>query len=118
MTLFRPLLAITLAFAGCMSDSEHGGGAGPAAPSALTASALSGGAHLTWSDNSDDETEFMVMRMEDGVDADYVVIATVPFDSTSYHDAPLTAGASYMFQVMAMNDDGESESNAITFDAP
>jgi hypothetical protein len=32
----------------------------------LTAEPLGGGAHLAWVDNSDDEDEFMVMRMEEG----------------------------------------------------
>jgi hypothetical protein len=114
--LFAALASIALAACG---SSDHGGGDGaPAAPSGLTAESLADGAHLTWTDNSDNETEFMVMRMEDGVDTEYEVVATVEFNTTQYHDAPLTAGSTYMYQIMAMNDDGESLSNEVTFNAP
>ena len=108
----------SLALVAC-GGGDHGGGDGaPAAPTGLTAEPSAGGAHLTWTDNSDNETEFMVMRMEDGVDADYEVVATVEFNATQYHDAPLTSGSTYMYQIMAMNDDGESLSNEVTFNAP
>lgn len=107
----------TLALVACGGGDDASGGA-PAAPSGLAASPLSGGAHLTWMDNADNETEYMVMRMEDGVDTDYEVVATLPFDTEQYHDAPLTSGSTYMYMVMAMNDDGESESNEVTLDAP
>jgi hypothetical protein len=60
----------------------------------------------------------MVMRMEDGVDTDYQVLETLEFDTTLFHDAPLASGSTYMYMIMAMNDDGESESNEVTFDAP
>lgn len=119
MTISRFLaastLAATLALVGCASDTTA---SAPAAPTMLAAAALSGGAHLTWKDNSNNETEFMVMRMEVGVDADYKTLASVPFNSTQYHDAPLTSGKAYMFKVMAMNDAGETDSNEITFNAP
>ena len=122
MMLPRRLLTIAIvpflgSLGACMGEG-HGGGDGPAAPTALGAESLTGGAHLTWSDNSDDETQFMVMRMEDGVDADYEIVATVPFDTEQYHDAPRTSGATYLAMVMAMNDDGESESNEVTCNAP
>lgn len=93
-------------------------GAGPTAPSELTAAALQGGAHLTWKDNSDNEESFMLERKQMGVDSDYKVIATLPFDSVQYHDAPLVSGATYSYKVMAMNGKGESESNEVTFKAP
>lgn len=107
----------TLLLAGCSDSGDTGGGA-PAAPSGLAASPLGGGAHVTWDDNASNETEYMVMRMEEGVDTEYEVIATLPFDSEAYHDAPLTSGSTYMYMVMAMNDEGEAESSEITFDAP
>ncbi len=105
----------TLALAAC--GAGHGTG-GPAAPTGLTAEPRTGGAHLTWTDNADNETEFMVMRMKNGVDTDYAVTATVPFDTEQYHDAPLTSGGTYMYMIMAMNDDGESESDEVAFNAP
>ena len=109
------LLSASLALSAC-TDSKAT--SAPVAPSTLTATALSGGAHLTWKDNSDNETEFMVMRMQVGTDADYKTLTSVPFNTTAYHDAQLTSGKAYMYKVMAMNDAGESYSNEITFNAP
>lgn len=111
-----PFALMCLLPAAC--SEEHGGGVPPAAPSGLGAEPLTGGAHLTWTDNATDETQYMVLRMEDGVDTEYEVITTLPFDAESFHDTPLTSGSTYMFKVMAMNDEGESESNEVTFDAP
>ena len=109
------LLTILPTFAACTSDS---GGAAPKAPTALAAVALSGGAHLTWTDNSTDEDEFMIMRMQVGVDTAMKHLTSVPFNGTQYHDAPLTSGKMYMYMVVAMNANGEGESNQITFNAP
>jgi fibronectin type III domain protein len=110
-------LALSIAFSTFACSDEHGGGNGPAAPSGLAAEALGDGAHLTWTDNSDDETGFMVMRMEHP-DGDYEELGTVPFDTTQYHDEPLTSGTTYMYMVMAINDGGESDSNEVLFTAP
>ena len=107
-------VAFALVLAACGGDDASA----PVAPSALSAAPLTGGAHLTWSDNSDNETEFMVMRMQAGVDAELEVLTTVPFDTEQYHDAPLTSGVSYTYMIMAMNDAGESTSNEVTFNAP
>jgi hypothetical protein len=81
---------------------------------------LEGGAHLTWLDNSDDETQFMVMRMNVTDGGDYAAIATPPFDTTQYHDADaLQSCTMYMYMVHAMNDQGMSEpSNEVEFTAP
>lgn len=89
----------------------------PQAPSDLMAEELSGGAHLTWQDNSDNETEFMIMRKLEA-DADFTTVATVPFDTAQYHDAPLEPGVTYMYMVMAMNDFGESTSGEVGFALP
>jgi hypothetical protein len=97
----------------CASEAS-----GPAAPTNLSVSPLGAGAHLTWKDNSSDESEFVIMRMEQGVDTAMVELARVPFNGTSFHDEPIVAGAVYVYQIIATNDDGESESNAATFGAP
>ena len=56
-------LVLAVAFIGapaCGGDDDDSGGADvPAAPSGLAVEALEGGAHLTWTDNSDNETQFM-----------------------------------------------------------
>ena len=128
------VLSLSIVASGCGGDDDDGGGtdaaaadantadagAGvPAAPSGLAAELLEGGAHLTWVDNSDDETQFMIMRKVEGAVADYALVASPPFDTTQYHDAPLDPGTTYMYMVIAMNDAGESEpSNEVTIAIP
>lgn len=107
--------ALALLLAACGGNDAA---TAPVAPSGLSAAALTGGAHLTWSDNSDNETEFMVMRMKAGTDIELLPLTTVPFDTEQYHDAPLTSGGSYTYAIMAMNDAGEAMSNEVTFVAP
>lgn len=109
------LLALTLV-AAC-SDPEPGGGA-PTAPSALTVVALSGGAHMTWVDNSNDEDDFAIMRMEVGTDAALREIDSVPFNTTQYHDAPVTTGATYKYKIVATNASGETATAEVMFVAP
>lgn len=58
---------------------------------------------LTWSDDSDDETQMLVKRGVDGGDLE--VIATLPADTTSYQDT-VTPGATYTYQIEAINDAG------------
>ena len=90
----------------------------PNPPSNLQVAELEGGAHLTWKDNSDNEASFMIERMVDS--GTYQALATVPFDTTSYHDAPLVAGKTYMYRVMAAPKSGghtadTKYSNEVTF---
>ena len=99
-------LTLALGLAGCMN--MDGDGAVPAAPTLLTSAVLSGGAHLTWKDNANDETQFMVPRMEVGGSGGYKTVASPTFDTIQYHDAPLVAGKTYVYTVMAMNNSGES----------
>ena len=118
LTSLTSLLAIAGLTSGCSDDSGHGAGA-PAAPTMLTGEELSGGAHLTWKDNSDNETNFMVMRKEMGAAGDHAIIAMPAFDTTAYHDAPLTAGKTYLYMVQAMNDTGHSDpSNEVMVTIP
>ena len=113
----RTLITVALSLlASCTTDMD-GSGAGPEAPTQLTVAALSGGAHLTWKDNSTDEAHFMIERMKHGAGG-YEPLASVPFNTTAYHDAPLVAGTVYMYRITAMNDDGESDSNEVSFTAP
>jgi len=109
------ILALALA-AACGGDD--GDIDPPAPPEMLEAAVLGNGAHLTWVDASDDEREFMIMRMDVTAGGEYEDVATVPFDTTQYHDEPLTPGTTYMFMVMAMNDAGTSESNEVELTMP
>ena len=107
------IVALSLALAACASDD---GGAAPAAPSNLAVSPLGAGAHVTWKDNSTDETEFVIMRQQ-GTGA-MTELSRVPFNGVTYHDEPITAGATYVYMIVATNENGESPSNQATFVAP
>ena len=109
-------LSLVLSAASCAGDD--GGTGGPAAPTNLTAMPLGAGAHLTWKDNAMDETEFIIMRQKVGTDTVMTELARVPFNGNSFHDEPITSGATYMYMVVATNADGEGESNHATFVAP
>lgn len=99
------VLPMVLAVLACGSDSESSaGGDGLSAPTNLKAEPLEQAAHLTWTDNSD-EAEFMIERKSDG--SAWMTIATVPFDTTQYHDADVDPALTYMYRVMPMSKDGK-----------
>ena len=104
------LLALAIAgLAACGGDDDDGAASASTtvqAPSNLMVSELDGGAHVTWKDNSDNESGFMVERKSGS--EDWKVIGNVPFDTTVYHDPNLAAGT-YMYRVMAMPKSGEHE---------
>jgi hypothetical protein len=110
----RTVFFTSLFLVACSNDSHNGG---PNAPSDLMVEALSGGAHVTWKDNSDNETEFMIERKDAG--ASYAAIGTVPFDTVAYHDGTVEAGKTYTYRVTAMNGTAHSApSNEVDFTAP
>lgn len=105
------------------SGSSSSGSAGetaatvPAAPSDLSVAMLGAGGHLTWTDNSDNEDEFVIMRAQDDGAAEE--LARVPFDTATYHDEPLESGSTYTWVVHATNAAGMSEpSNEATLTVP
>lgn len=106
--------SLLLSVTACASDDL----AAPSAPTSLAVGPLGTGAHLTWSDNSGDEDEFVIMRQQMGTDPAMKEIARVPFDTASYHDQPVTSGATYMYMIVATNAGGDSSSNHATFVAP
>jgi hypothetical protein len=80
----------------------------PAAPSGLTATAVSDSAiDLAWIDNSDNETGFTVERSPNGTDS-WQEIATVSDNSTAYFDTGLGSGTIYFYRVAAYNTNGTS----------
>ena len=84
----------------------------PAAPSGLTATAAgSTQIDLSWTDNSGNETSFIVARSSVS-GGPYTDIATLGADSTSYSDTGLTAGATYYYVVRASNAGGSSANSA------
>jgi transcriptional regulator CtsR len=79
----------------------------PAAPTNLSATALSGTEiKLTWRDRADNETGFRIERKRAG--GSYSRIATVGRNTTSYTDTDLTAGTNYSYRIKAYNSTGES----------
>lgn len=81
----------------------------PSAPSDLKATAMSTSQiDLTWSDNSDNETEFHIQRKTSSA-TDWQTIDTVGSDSTTYSDTGLSAETEYTYRVRARNEGGNSE---------
>ena len=111
-TILIGLLATTSA-----CGMEHGDAdATPAAPTALAVSNVSGGAHLTWTDTSDNEDHFMIMRKLQGGTFDDVDM--LAFNTSQYHDSSVVSGMTYVYMVVAMNGKGEASSAEVTFAAP
>jgi hypothetical protein len=92
----------------------------PAPPSNVTATIVAGPqVNLTWTDASSDETGFVIQRSTDGVN--FVDVATVGVDITSYPDTAVAAGNTYTYQVAAVNAGGSSGfvlSNSVTIEGP
>ena len=94
------------------SDNAGGGGGGggtppPAAPSGLTADAMSDSRiDLDWSDGSTNELGF---RVESSLNqSSWEVIANVPANATSYSDTGLAGATEHHYRVRAYNTGGES----------
>ena len=81
----------------------------PIAPSALVATATSSSSiNLSWTDNSSDESNFVVQRSPTS-GSGFTTIATLGADTTSYADsAGLSASTTYYYQVYATNGGGDS----------
>jgi subtilisin family serine protease len=81
----------------------------PAAPGDLVvATGSSSSITLTWSDDSDDETGFIIERREAG-DVIYEEIGAVPSDTETYRDTRLYEGTSYSYRIFAYNAGGRSD---------
>jgi regulation of enolase protein 1 (concanavalin A-like superfamily)/fibronectin type 3 domain-containing protein len=79
----------------------------PAAPTGLTAAALSTTqVKLTWADNSASEAGFKIERSTSNVD--FVQVGVADDDTTSYTDVSLAAGTTYYYRVRASNSAGDS----------
>lgn len=117
MTLTKPLLSsrpfgpefVLALLLACDSVDDAGGP--PEAPTDLAVAAVTGGAHLTWVDASDDEDEFIVERKAEG--GTFAAIDSVPFDTTQHHDATATTGT-WVYRVAASNDAGEAWSSEVS----
>lgn len=84
----------------------------PAAPSNLRAKALdSSRVRVEWDDNSDDEQEFRIYRM-DG--SRWIPIAILPADTQSHTDPGLAPATTYYYTVGAVNEGGETRAISST----
>jgi len=93
----------------------------PAAPSSLTATAISASQiNLSWSDNSNNEDGFRIER-KIGAAGTYSQIVTVGAGVTTYQNTGLTEATSYYYRIRSYNAAGNSsysvEVNATTPDA-
>jgi hypothetical protein len=78
----------------------------PNAPSGLTGQAISTSSIiLNWTDNSDNETNFLIYRMHDST---WTQTAALPTNTQTFNDSLLTDSTSYYYRVSARNDAGES----------
>lgn len=86
----------------------------PSAPSNLTASAVSSSSiNLSWTDNSSDETGFIVQRSTDG--ATWTQIANLGSNVSSFSSTSLSPSTTYSYRVYAYNSIGNSNlSNVAT----
>jgi hypothetical protein len=79
----------------------------PADPTGLVGIALSQtSVQLDWTDNSDNETGFIIERADDGVTFNQV--GTVGAGVIQFVDTGLTAATEYRYRVLATNDGGNS----------
>ena len=81
----------------------------PAAPSSLTATAISRTQiNLAWTDNANDETGFKIERCSGSNCTNFVQVATVGANVTSYSNTGLTRNTTYRYRVRATNGSGDS----------
>lgn len=82
--------------------------AGPAAPSSLTAIAVSSSRiNLSWQDNSADETGFLVERKQ-GAGGAWAQAGTTGANITTFSDSGLVSGTTYFYRVAANTAGGAS----------
>jgi predicted phage tail protein len=81
----------------------------PAAPSNLTATAVSKSQiNLAWTDNANNEDGFKIERCQGSGCTNFTQIATVPAGTTSYSNTGLSSGTVYTYRVRAYNGSGDS----------
>ncbi len=83
----------------------------PLAPSNLAASGGDSLVSLTWTDNSDNESGFIIQRSTTSGNG-FTTITTTAADATSYSDTGLAAGTEYFYQVIATNAAGDSAASS------
>jgi serine protease AprX len=92
----------------------------PAAPTGVTAKAVSmTQVDVTWTDASTNESGYRVLRCQNRyVCSNYVVVATLPADSSSWSDLSVTANSYYFYKVESYNEGGSVSSTAVPVHTP
>jgi hypothetical protein len=73
---------------------------------------------LTWTDNSNQETQYLIER-KTGLQGTYLQIASLSADITQYDDAQITDGATYVYRIRAGRENKRSDySNEVSIDVP
>ncbi len=81
----------------------------PAAPTTLTATVVSGTqVDLAWTDNADNESQFVIQRCVGAACSNFTDVATVLPDVVTYSNDTLTQGVDYRWRVRAQNGVGLS----------
>ncbi|MFH1963372.1 MAG: PQQ-binding-like beta-propeller repeat protein [bacterium] len=100
-----------MVYFGCMDGKMYAlerSSSPPNAPSTLNAKACSSSAiELSWSDNSNDETGFVIERKTG--DDEFNVVTTVSVNTTKLKDTGLLAATKYEYRLAAYNPKGESD---------
>jgi hypothetical protein len=113
--MVRPVRLLGVVFAalylagGLLSHAAAQGGP-PAAPTDLQAVVVEDrlAIYLSWQDNADDETSYVVERSTDGAGGPWHVRATLAANSADYLDEGLEDGVTYWYRVAAVNAAGSS----------
>jgi subtilisin family serine protease len=97
------------AYSNIASATTQAATTAPAAPTALAATAVSSSQiNLTWADNANNETGFLVERCAGATCTNFVQIASLGANTTSYQNTGLSASTTYRYQVRATNAAGPS----------
>jgi outer membrane protein assembly factor BamB len=100
-----------MVYFGCMDGKIYAlerGSSNPNAPSDLSITACSSSSmKLSWVDNANDETGFVIERRIGN--GEFNVVTTVPVNTTRWTDAGLMAEARYEYRLSAYNANGESD---------
>ncbi len=113
---FAAFAALALSFPGCDGcddDDSSGSPPPPAAPSGLAVTLFtSGRIALGWTDNSPDETGFLVECSPDGTT--WTPVATLPPDSTSFVHRGLLPLTTYFYRVSAAGNGGSAPAGPVS----
>ncbi|HJQ99022.1 MAG TPA: fibronectin type III domain-containing protein [Candidatus Polarisedimenticolaceae bacterium] len=85
----------------------------PAAPSNLSATSTTTQISLSWVDNANNETSYVVDRAPGGTSG-FVPIATLGANAQQYTNSPLSSMTSYSYRVRAVNAAGSAASGTVT----